>query len=142
MIDHISVFDHEALLALSPEKLERVDLIKEIYLKGNVAFGGVLAIHSKRGDMAGIDLPEGSYFFDYQSFTPKVPFTNPPLIQENRVPDTRNTLYWSGELLLEEGSLLEIPFQAPKAPGDYVVWLRGVTPGGELFSASTQFRVE
>lgn len=70
IVDHISVFDHEAVLALTPDKIERIDLINEVYLKGNVAFGGVLAIYSKKGDMAGIDLPEGSYFFDYHSFYP------------------------------------------------------------------------
>lgn len=142
MIDHISVFDHEAILALSPEKIERIDLIHEIYLKGNVAFGGVLAIHSKNGDMAGIDLPEGSYFFDYQSFSQYVPFNSPPKVQGSRVPDTRNTQYWSGELLLEQGSMTEISFRAPHAPGNYVVLLRGVSPDGEIFSASAPFRVE
>lgn len=142
MIDHISVFDHEAILALSPEKIERIDLINEIYLKGNVVFGGVLAIHSKKGDMAGIDLPEGSYFFDYQSFSQEVSFVQSTTVPGSRVPDTRNTHYWSGELLLEQGSITEISFQAPHAPGDYIVLLRGVSPEGEIFSASAPFRVE
>lgn len=142
MIDHISVFDHEAILALSPEKIERIDLINEIYLKGNVAFGGVLAIHSKNGDMAGIDLPEGSYFFDYQSFSQEGSFIHPTTVQGSRVPDTRNTHYWSGELLMEQGSITEISFRAPHAPGNYVVLLRGVSPVGEIFSASAPFRVE
>lgn len=142
MIDHISVFDHEAILALSPEKIERIDLIHEIYLKGNVAFGGVLAIHSKNGDMAGIDLPESSYFFDYQSFSQEIPFVNQTTPKGSRVPDTRNTHYWSGELLLEQGSITEISFRAPHAPGNYVVLLRGVSPDGEIFSASAPFRVE
>jgi len=142
MIDHISVFDHEALLALSPEKIERIDLIDDIYLKGNVAFGGILAIHSIKGDMAGIDLPEGSYFFDYQSFYPKDAFGEAPPVQPGRVPDTRNTFFWSGNIVLEQGKQLEIPFRAPVKSGSYVVLVRGVSPGGELYSASAKFRVE
>jgi hypothetical protein len=142
MMDHVSVFDHQALLDLSPEKIERIDLINEIYLKGNVAFGGVLAIYSRKGDMAGIDLPNGSYFFDYQSFHPDDPVMLPATDQEGRIPDTRNTFFWQGDLALEPGIRKEITFPAPSHPGRYMVQVRGMLPGGELFSASTVFEVE
>lgn len=141
MIDHISVFDHEALLALSPEKIERIDLIDDVYLKGNVTFGGVLAIHSRKGDMAGIDLPASSYFFDYQPFNPE-PFPVRPPVQESRIPETRNTYLWDGGLILEQGKQLEIPFQAPGSSGTYKVLVRGVSPDGEVYSATAEFRVE
>jgi hypothetical protein len=142
MMDHVSVFDHQALLDLSPEKIERIDLINEIYLKGNVSFGGVLAIYSRKGDMAGIDLPIGSYFFDYQSFHHDDPVKVPATDQEGRIPDTRNTLFWQGDLTLEPGIREEITFPAPSRPGRYVVQVRGMLPGGELYSASSLFEVE
>jgi len=142
MIDHISVFDHEALLALSPEKIQRIDLIPEIYLKGNVTFGGVLAIYSRKGDMAGIDLPLGSYFFDYKSFHPALPPVNPLPILEERVPDARNTVLWSDKLLLEPGKQLEIPFRLPSSSGKYVVLVRGVMSNGEVYAATAKFSVE
>jgi hypothetical protein len=147
MIDHISVFDHEALLTLPPEKIEKIDLINEVYLKGNVVFGGVLAVYSKKGDMAGIDLPEGSYFFDYQSLYPQDTWmagTESTLDKQTsgRVPDTRNTIYWTGDLQLKKGNSLEIPFRAPEIPGEYVILVRGVDPMGEVLSATARFRVE
>lgn len=141
MIDHISVFDHEALMALSPEKIERIDLINDIYLKGSVPFGGVLAIYSRKGDMAGIDLPVGSYFFDYQSFHTTIPQIDPRPVLEERVPDTRNTLLWSSKLVLQQGEQLEIPFRVPKAKGDYVVLVRAVSPNGEVYAATSEFSV-
>jgi len=142
MIDHISVFDHEALLALSPEKIERIDLINDIYLKGSVTFGGVLAIHSKNGDMAGIDLPVGSYFFDYQSFHPLLPQIDPLPVLQERVPDTRNTLLWFSKLILQQGRQVEIPFRVPKGKGNYVVLVRAVSPNGEVFAATSEFSVK
>ena len=142
MIDHISVFDHEALLAISPEKIERVDLINEIYLKGSVPFGGVLAIHSRKGDMAGIDLPSGSYFFDYQAFHPVFPPVDPFPVLEERVPDSRNTLLWSAHIPLQEGQPQGITFRAPSGKGKYVVLVRAVSPDGEVFAASSDFTVE
>jgi hypothetical protein len=142
MIDHISVFDHEALLALSPDKIERIDLINDIYLKGSVPFGGVLAIHSRQGDMAGIDLPRGSYFFDYQAFHPELPpVESRPELQE-RIPDTRNTLFWSGNLVLQQNQALEVPFRVPETKGKYVVLVRTVSPDGVVYAASAEFQVE
>ena len=142
MVDHVSVFDHEALLALSPDKIERIDLINEIYLKGNVAFGGVLAIHSRKGDMAGIDLPKGSYFFDYQYFRPEPGPVDPMPDLDVRVPDTRNTLLWTSGLNLEKDTGKELSFRAPERAGNYVILVRGILPSGEPYMASSRFRVE
>ncbi len=141
-IDHISVFDHEALLALSPEKIERIDLIDDIYLKGNVTFGGILAIHSRKGDMAGIDLPAGSYFFDYKSFHQSNSSVEPHPVQEGRVPDSRNTYFWEGDLVLEQGKQLTLPLRAPGSSGTYRILVRGVSPKGEIYSATAKFTVE
>jgi len=142
LIDHISVFDQEAILALSPKKIERIDLITEVYLKGNVTFGGVLAIYSKKGDMAGIDLPEGSYFFDLQSTEPERPLPGFIPHPGPRVTDTRNTIFWSDRLQLNLDRQEELSFQAPSSPGFYVVLVRGLAPNGELYAASTRFRVD
>jgi hypothetical protein len=142
MIDHISVFDHEALLALSPEKIERIDLINDIYPEGSVPFGGVLAIHSRKGDMAGIDLPQGSYFFDYQAFHPEAPPVNPFPVLEKRVPDTRNTLLWLADSQFQKDKGLEIAFRAPAAAGRYVVLVRAVSSDGEVIAASSAFTVK
>jgi len=142
MIDNISVFDHEALLALSPEKIERIDLINDIYLKGSVPFGGILSIYSRNGDMAGIDLPTGSYFFDYESSSSEQSRMDPLPVFEERVPDTRNTILWLPELLLQKGEQVEIPFRAPANPGSYQILVRTVSPDGEVFAASSEFTVE
>jgi hypothetical protein len=147
MIDHISVFDHEAVLALPPEKIERIDLINEIYLKGNAVFGGVVAIYSKEGDLAGIDLPEGSYFFDYQSLYPRnasrqIQLDRLKKAASGRIPDTRNTIYWTSDLQLRKGNALEISFRAPEMPGEYVILVRGVDRQGEVLTATARFRVD
>jgi hypothetical protein len=142
LIDHISVFDQKALLALPPEKIDRIDLINEVYLKGSVAFGGLLAIYSKGGDMAGIDLPEGGYFFDFLSFSPKVETYVALPSPGDRIPDLRNTILWVADLKVRKDQPGELRFSAPATPGDYVVLVRAVAPDGELWSASSLFSVE
>jgi hypothetical protein len=92
--------------------------------------------------MAGIDLPLGSYFFDYETFYPTYPPVDPLPILKERVPDTRNTLFWSGNLQLQQDKQLEVSFRAPASSGNYVVLVRGVLTTGEIYAASTSFRVE
>lgn len=142
MIDHISVFDQEALLALSPEKIHKIDVINEIYLKGNVAFGGLISIYSKSGDMAGIDLPPGSYFFDFQSFTHEDEGLEISPAPGDRIPDMRNTVFWKNDVILESEGVSELSFKAPSNPGQYVILVRGVAPNGEILSATSKFQVE
>jgi hypothetical protein len=142
MIDNISVFDQKAILALPPEKIHRIDLINEIYLKGNVAFGGLISIYSKSGDMAGIDLPPGSYFFDFQSFNREdAGFAVSPA-PGDRIPDMRNTVFWKNDVIIGKERVNELTFKAPSNPGQYVILVRGVAPNGEVLSATSRFKVE
>lgn len=142
LIDNISVFDQDAVLALPPEKIDRIDLINEVYLKGSVFFGGLIAIYSKGGDMAGIDLPSGSYFFDYQAFHPEVQEYVPSSAPGDRVPDLRNTILWVDNLLVTKTSPGELTFEAPASKGKYVILVRTMAPDGEIWSATSLFEVE
>mgnify|MGYP001828135513 FL=1 len=92
--------------------------------------------------MAGIYLPHGSYFFDYQAFHPQGPQVNPVPVLEEREPDTRNTLLWSADLLLQQDRQLEMALRAPGAPGVYVVLVRAVTPDGQVIAETAKFSVE
>jgi hypothetical protein len=142
MIDQIPVFDQEALISIAPEKIRRIDVIDEIYVKGSVTFGGVINLVTREGNMAGIDLPAGSYFFDFLAFQPEDTAIEQTLAPEDRIPDSRNTLLWIPDLVLESGNAPDIPFKAPDYPGDYVVLVRSVTGPGKVLSATARFTVK
>jgi hypothetical protein len=142
LIDHMAVFDQRAMLALPPEKIDRIDLINDVYLKGGVTFGGLLAIYSKAGDLAGIDLPPGSYFFDFLSFHRKAEEYVAKPSPGDRIPDLRNTILWMEDLTVRKDTPARIQFAAPTTPGNYLVLVRTVAPDGELWSASSRFTVE
>ena len=142
MVDHIPVFDQQAVLRIAPEKILKVDVIDAVYVKGDLFHGGLINIISRRGDMAGIDLPNGSYFFDFQSIHSSEPWKEPSFAQADRVPDTRNTLFWLDDVLLEKDSIHDFSFKAPSQPGEYVILVRGMAGPGELLSATARFTVE
>jgi hypothetical protein len=141
-IDHIPVFDQEKVLAIAPDKIRRIDVINEVYMKGSLAFGGVIAIYSRAGDMAGIDLQENSYFFDFTAFHPSLHEPVPLPAAESRIPDTRNTLLWMDDVVPGHGMYRQFTFRASAEPGEYMVLVRGTLPGGGLCSGTAYFRVK
>lgn len=157
MIDNIPVFDQGKFLAVNPAKIQRIEVIRDVYVKGDMIFGGVISLGSRQGDMAAVDLPAGSYFFDYQAFHPDDPEgpvpntgafseqgTNSPAFSEtrDRIPDTRNTLVWIDRISLTPDEPGIVEFRAGTAGVEYLVLVRGLNARGEPVCGKTSFRVE
>lgn len=142
LIDNISVFDHAAVLSLPSERFDRIEVVNEIFVKGGVAFGGVIAFYTKKKDMAGIDLPAGSAFNDYLSFHPEAPADNEAVNRDDQIPDYRNTILWMDDVKVEKGRPLQLSFNAPIFQGEYVVLVRGVGEDGLVYSTTARFAVQ
>ena len=142
LIDHIPVFDMDVVLALPPSKIDRIEVIREVYILGDVKFGGIICFTSRQGDLAGMKLPEGSYFFDYTTLHPPMVPQGPRYSGGSRIPDTRNTLLWMDDLELQKSNSSKVSFQAASVPGNYLILLRGVSSNGEIVYGMNSFRVE
>jgi hypothetical protein len=142
MIDQIPVFDHKKVISIAPDKIRRIDVINDVYVKGSVTYGSMINIVTREGDMAGIDLPAGSYFFDYLALHPVDKVIERTPAPGDQLPDTRNTLLWIADLKLEKGKTEEIVFKAPAYPGEYIVLVRCMAGPGEVLSATARFVVE
>lgn len=165
LIDDIPIFDPNAILSIDPERIERIEVVNDVYVRGGLMYGGMIFITSRQGDMAAVDLPEGSYFFDYQAFHPgspgehsvaaeNIPVTGLPpsdripdtrnSVSEtvDRIPDTRNTLLWIDKITLSSEETTTLQFPASSQSGEYIVLVRGLSPGGEIVYGRSSFKVE
>ena len=142
LIDHIPVFDMDVVLALPPSKIDRIEVIREVYVLGEVKFGGIICFTSRQGDLAGMKLPEGSYFFDYTTLHPPLLPQGPRYKGGSKIPDTRNTLLWMDHLELDKSNSSKVSFQAASNPGNYLILFRGVSSEGEIVYGMNRFRVE
>ncbi|MBN2214771.1 MAG: hypothetical protein JW723_11050 [Bacteroidales bacterium] len=143
-IDNIPVADIGALLKMSPERIERIDVVDRIYAKGDLLFGGILNMISRKGDMAGIDLPENYYFFDFEGFFQPDTMTLPGCknqASDPRIPDVRNCLYWNPSVRIFQGNTSEIEFYTSDRTGSYLIIVRGVTGEGEIVEGRTVLMV-
>jgi hypothetical protein len=142
MIDYIPVLDVNRVMNINPEKLKCIDVINEVYIKGDILFGGVINMISRRGDMAGIDLPDGSYFFDYKTFRKPDPDPVLPDFYGNRIPDFRNTFLWIDRFNLHTSKQESFRFDTPSLPGNYAIIVRGISPGGKIYAGTVTFEVK
>lgn len=130
MIDWVAVDDVERVLAMSPKGIDRIELVKSPYFKGNITYGGIISFISKKNDFAGIDLPASGTFVNYKFFE-KCSNDSLPKSYPKNIPDSRNTIYWDPDVQLNEKGSTEIQVTAPDTPGKYSIVLRGMAFEGE-----------
>ena len=145
LLDFVPVFNAENLLRLSPELIDRIEVINSTYVRGNMCFGGIISVFSKKGDMAGIDLPANSYFFDFKTYEPQDDISFPTysgLSGNERIPDFRNTMYWNPFLQGKPSETISCEFYASDNTGDYIVIVRGISEQGSILEGHCNFTVE
>ena len=140
MIDLVAIDDPAKILAIPPANVARIEIVNEMYVKGDQTYGGIINIISKHGDFAGIDLPSSGIFINYgfYSTTNLQRAVNPV---NNHTPDTRNTLFWEPQLILNQSSTAELSFTTPNTPGRFLLVLSGITAKGEIYRQTTTFEV-
>lgn len=144
LLDRIPVYSLKDLLEISPGKIQRIEIINDVYIKGNVMYGGVVSIFSRKGDLAGIKLPRNSYFFDFSGFFPRVdePEMIPDPSSSRRIPDFRNCLYWNPDVVIKPGDQAGLEFYTSDNKGEYEVVVHGLTSEGEILEKRCRFSVE
>jgi hypothetical protein len=145
LIDQVPVFNLDKFLSLPPRKIHRIEVLDEIYIIGNRSYGGIINVVSRKGDMAGIDLPDNSFFFDFSSFQVQEEITFPRYRDrsfKSDSPDYRSTLFWVPGINIKPGQNAELEFYTPDNNGDFLVLIRGIAKDGSLIQGKCSFRVE
>jgi len=145
LLDFVPVFNTENLLKLSPELINRIEVINSTYVRGSMCFGGIISVFSKKGDMAGIELPENSYFFDFKTYESQDAISFPEYFGSSgneRIPDFRNTMYWNPFIQGKPGETISCEFYTSDNTGTYQVIIRGISEQGSLVEGHCSFTVE
>jgi hypothetical protein len=141
LVDMVPIFDIDRVLEIQPDKIERIELVTTPYVRGDIIFGGIVSLFSKKGDLAGIELPSVGRFITYdmlsQNMVQKAPDTQNP-----RIPDLRNCLYWNPDLKLKGTEPAKISFNTGDSAGDYLIVVRGIYPNGMIKMATEKITVE
>lgn len=142
LVDGVAVFDVEAVLAISPGYIERLEVVEAPYVRGNLTFGGIVNLISRNGDMGYIDLPSSGLLVNYSMFGSHPSQSRLSQSPNPRVPDARNTLYWNPHVWVLPGEEQELTFTSPEMRGNYRAVFRGFDAGGSYFESSYSFRID
>ncbi len=141
LVDFVAMDDPERVLAVSPAAIQKIELVNEPYYRGNMIYGGIVSIISKKNDFAGVDLPLAGMFINYEFYNRSdIPASHVPA--GDHLPDARNTLLWIPDLKLNADGRQHISFSTADMPGTYSVVLKGVTISGEIIFSKVDFTVK
>ena len=141
LIDGVAIFDIESILAISPAYIDRIEIVEAPFIRGNLTFGGIIHLISRNGDMGYIDLPKSGLLVNYSMFDKGLP-GNPVIQLENtRMPDVRNTLYWNPHIRIMPGIPEIIQFTTPDQTGTYQLVVRGFDSEGIYYENIFPFHV-
>ena len=144
-----SYVEPDYLSIINPNDVESIEILKN---GGNTAIygirggGGVLIINTKRGER---NLTYRGYSPGIASFTPQglsygrefySPVYRSP--QNNRIPDLRNTIFWTPNILTDEAGKSSLSFYTADSPGTYKVVIEGLGFDGTLARKVYRFKVE
>ena len=140
LVDLVAIDNPAMVLAISPLNISRIEVVNQLYVKGDQTYGGIINIISRHGDFAGIDLPSSGVFLKYGFLADSIYFPG-ILNQKKHIPDTRNTLYWESKLEISKSSTTKISFATSDTPGKYLVILNGINSKGEVLRQNYQIVV-
>lgn len=144
LIDHVPVYDINTILSIPSDKIESIDVVNTNYIKGGILYRGIIAIYSKKNDIAGAELPKGGAFFSYSGFNENDRTVIRGQTQNQKfMADLRNTLYWHPGFNLNGRESSEIEFFTSDNRGKYTVLVRRLSKNGKELELSTcKFIVE
>ena len=145
LIDGVFVKDAGVIAELNPEIVEKIEVIKDIYMIGNYTFPGLVNIVTRSADYSCVPLEDNMIRLKYRVTDPVLKFPSPDYSSQDkynmRIPDFRNTLYWNPSVKLAKQGNTEINFRTSDIPAEYIIILEGVLSDGTPVYLKKSFTV-
>jgi hypothetical protein len=132
LIDNVTVVNGSDFIKMPLDKIKRIEIINKPYIVASKRYNGVIRIVTKNEDLAGIKLNNNSLFFSYSLFSDGsfiAPDYNNP-IQNSRVADRRNLLFWDPYFELKSNQPKKLSFYSSDSKGEYIVYIRSLNDDG------------
>ncbi|OIP02776.1 MAG: hypothetical protein AUJ98_00310 [Bacteroidetes bacterium CG2_30_33_31] len=138
LLDYAPVYDLEKLLKLSTSKINRIEIVNDIYVKGEFMFGGILNIITNNYDFANFEFPKSSIFVNYEMLHEEN--LNKYETFDDKMPDYRNTILWQPKIAPKFP--YKTTFKKPSASGKYLIIFKSVSDRKPYFEKTLEFYVD
>lgn len=144
LVDGVPVFDADKLVAFDPLKMKKLEMVNNRYFLGNTSFAGIMNWHTYKGDLAGYELSPRATVIDYEGLQSErefyMPIYDTPEKTASRIPDFRNLLYWSPDIVTAKGKK-QVEVYTSDTKGRFVAIVQGLTADGRSGTGMVQFEV-
>jgi hypothetical protein len=134
LVDGVPVYDMDKVMAFSPLKIQKLDVITNRYFMGTALFNGLISFMTYKGDLAGFPLDTRVLKLDYDGLQLQREFYAPRYTnakqQESRLPDARTLLYWNPSVRTNEQGKAQLDFYTSDMAGIYLIDVNGLSKDG------------
>jgi len=139
MVDYVVVNDLQSVLKMDPKGINRIEIVRDYYQKGDASFGGIVNFITNKNDFGGYEFPNSSISISYDFLTPMENVSAENL--NDSVPDARNTQFWSATPQFINGKY-QFEFRTSDTPGNYSILIQGIDKNGRSCYFLKSFIVE
>ncbi|MFT2009486.1 hypothetical protein ACMA1I_12480 [Pontibacter sp. 13R65] len=146
LLDGVPVFDIDKIMAFDPLLVKRLDVITATFLHGPVLYDGIVSYATYKGDLGGFPLDPRALMMEYEGLQQEREFYAPAYAtaeeKQSRLPDFRNLLYWSPQILTKADGKGRASFFTSDSAGIYLLVVQGITNNGLFGSQTLTFEVK
>jgi hypothetical protein len=145
LLDGIPVTDASRIIALDPLKIKKIEVVTHKFYTGSSIVEGIVSVRSYDGDLGAVQLDPNAIVVEYDGLQQRREFYAPAYAtrdqQDSRVPDFRNVLLWSPQVITNSGGRTQVSFFTSDIKGKFAVIVQGISPDGLAGAAWTTFDV-
>lgn len=145
LVDGLPVFDASRIIALDPLKIRKIEVVSRKFFTGSAIVDGIVSVESYDGSLGATLLDPNAFVLEYDGLQQQREFYSPVYStveqQQSPVPDYRNVLQWSPELISGQNGKKRVSFYTADLRGKFAVVVDGISPEGLPGYAITTFQV-
>ena len=134
LMDGIPIRDIDFILNLDPLKIEKIELITDVYHTAEEDYYGIVNFVSYNNDLMNQKMPPDLIQKVYHAIQETKEFYAPDYTKLNddlkTIPDYRSTLYWNPNVKMNTQNIQEISFYTSDDLGYYQIEINGITNTG------------
>ena len=146
LLNGLPVFDLNKIMSYDPLKIRKLEVMSRKYFLRDNSFEGIINLTSYKGDMEGFEIDPRATIINYEGLQLQRDFYAPvyatTMQQQSRMPDFRNLLFWTPELITNAQGWAQTSFYTSDVPGKYVVVIEGLSKDGRLGQKTIYFDVK
>ncbi len=144
LYDGLPVFDINKIMKLDPLKVKKIEVVANRYFYGNQTYDGIVSYRSYNGDLDGFEIDSHSLILEYEGYQSRREFYSPnyEVMNDKRVPDFRNVLFWNPELIIDSEGNGKVDFFTADESGKYMVVVEGMSKNGQPGFSTFTFEVK